>query len=264
MSLDTPASYPNAADMPASLWAAIRSAARAGDALPVAFSDPWRSLFAPLCRPAFVVGQLGQSLDGRIATPTGRSHYINGPKAIVHLHRLRALADAVVVGVGTVVADDPMLTVRHVEGQNPARVVVDPTGRLPHDAKLLTPDGSRRCILTKEGLQADVGKGVEIIPVPVRGDGKFDPAALIGALNGLGFRKILVEGGAATVSAFLASSCLDRLHLVVAPLIIGSGPLGLNLLPIDKLDAALRPPTRVYQLGSDVLFDCSLTDEVAS
>ena len=61
---------------------------------------------------SFVIGQIGQSLDGRVATPTGHSHYINGPAALVHLHRLRALVDAVVVGVGTVVADDPQLTVR--------------------------------------------------------------------------------------------------------------------------------------------------------
>ena len=72
------------------------------------------------------VGQIGQSLDGRIATPTGHSHYINGPAGLDHLHRLRALVDAVLVGVGTAIADDPQLTVRRVAGPNPARVVLDP------------------------------------------------------------------------------------------------------------------------------------------
>ncbi|MFN4282824.1 MAG: RibD family protein [Alphaproteobacteria bacterium] len=216
-------------------------------------------MFAPLCRPAFVLGQLGQSLDGRIATPAGHSHYINGPKAIAHLHRLRALADAVVVGVGTAVADDPSLTVRHVEGQNPARVVIDPTGRLPQHAKLLTPDGTRRCMVTQDGGRADVRNGVEIVPLRAGANGRLDPADIIAALNGLGFRRILIEGGAATVSAFLSRGCLDRLHMLVAPLIIGSGPLGLTLPPIEKLDAALRPPTGIYPLGGDVLFDCDLS-----
>ncbi len=256
---NTPVPFTSIADMPDAVWAAIRSAARGGDDQSIAVSEPWRSLFAPLCRPAFVIGQLGQSLDGRIATPTGHSHYINGPKAIVHLHRLRALVDAVVVGVGTVVADDPLLTVRHVEGRHPARVVIDPTGRLPRHSQLLTADGSRRCIVTKEGAKPDVGSDIEIVPVLPGPDGKFDPIDVLAALRGLGFRRILVEGGAATVSAFLSRGCLDRLHMIVAPLIIGSGPLGIVLPPIEKLDSALRPPTAIYQLGSDVLFDCALS-----
>lgn len=259
MPVNLPTSFPSAADVPDAVWAAIRSAARAGDDLSIAVAKPWRDLFAPLCRPDYVIGQLGQSLDGRIATPAGHSHYINGPKAIVHLHRLRALADAVVVGIGTAIADDPMLTVRHVEGKNPARIVIDPTGRLPASAKPLTPDGTRCCILTKADHQLDVPDDIEIVPVRVGANGKFDPADLVTALNGLGFRRIMVEGGAATLSAFLAAGCLDRLHLVVAPLIIGSGQIGLALPPIDKLDAAIRPPTGIYQLGSDVLFDCALS-----
>ena len=90
---------------------------------------------------AFVIGQLGQSLDGRIATPSGHSKYISGPEALRHLHQLRALVDAVVVGVQTVIADDPQLTVRHVAGRSPARVVIDPEGRMPRNARLLADDG---------------------------------------------------------------------------------------------------------------------------
>lgn len=258
MSSNPSDSFANAADIPDALWATIRSAARAGDELSIAVAKPWRDIFAPLCRPSFVIGQLGQSLDGRIATPAGHSHYINGPKAIVHLHRLRALVDAVVVGVGTAIADDPLLTVRHVEGKNPARVIIDPTGRLPAGSKSLTPDGTRRCILTKADHRLDVPGDIEIVPVRVGADGKFAPADLVAALNGLGFRRILVEGGAATISSFIAEGCLDRLHLVVAPLLIGSGKLGLALPPIETLDTAIRPTTGVYQLGLDVLFDCDL------
>ena len=88
-----------------------------------------------------VVGQIGQSIDGRIATVTGHSKYINGPAGLAHLHRLRALVDAVLVGIGTAIADDPQLTVRRVAGPSPARIVLDPRGRLPSDAT--DPDGGR-------------------------------------------------------------------------------------------------------------------------
>lgn len=246
----------DAADMSVADWAAIRLAVRARAADRIA--APWQQLYAPFCQAAFVIGQLGQSLDGRIATPTGHSHYINGPKAITHLHRLRALVDAVVVGVGTVVADDPMLTVRHVEGQNPARVIIDPTGRLPLSAKSLTGNDSRRCIITQPGVRMDVPKDIEIVPIRVGADGRFAPGDVLTALGGLGFRRILIEGGAATVSAFIAANVLDRLHVLVAPLLIGSGPTGIALPAIDKLDAARRPPTEIYRLSSDLLFDCAL------
>ena len=98
--------------------------------------DPFEAIdAAPGDRP-FVVAQLGQSLDGRIATPTGASRDINGTCALDHLHRLRAHVDAVIVGVGTVIADNPMLTVRRVPGRNPTRVFIDPHGRLPDDGAM--------------------------------------------------------------------------------------------------------------------------------
>ena len=89
-----------------------------------------------------VVGQIGQSLDGRIATETGHSKYINGPAGLAHLHRLRALVDAVVIGVGTALADDPQLTVRRVAGPQPARIVIDPKGRLGAEARCSHPTAS--------------------------------------------------------------------------------------------------------------------------
>src|SRR5262245_15144180 len=113
-------------------WAPVPELFRSGAA---PLSPPWEALFGPLRRgrvdDVMAVGQLGQSLDGRIATPSGHSHYINGPAGLAHLHRLRALVDAVVIGVGTALADDPQLTVRRVSGPQPVRVVIDPNGRLP-------------------------------------------------------------------------------------------------------------------------------------
>ncbi|MGB8140872.1 MAG: dihydrofolate reductase family protein, partial [Pseudolabrys sp.] len=98
-----------------------------------------------------VVGQIGQSLDGRIATETGHSKYINGPAGLAHLHRLRALVDGVVVGVGTAIADDPQLTVRRVSGPQPVRVVIDPKGRLSTDARIFAADGVRRLLIVAQG-----------------------------------------------------------------------------------------------------------------
>src|SRR6516165_9302021 len=113
-------------------WATVVKVFRSAESpLPQA----WADIFGPLRKGAVddlvLVGQCGQSIDARIATPSGDSHYINGEVGLEHLHRLRALMDAVVIGVGTAVADDPQLTVRRVRGPNPARVIIDPKGRLP-------------------------------------------------------------------------------------------------------------------------------------
>ena len=113
---------------------------------PIARSDPARS---------YVVAQLGQSLDGRIATPTGASKYINGPNALDFLHQLRASVDAVVVGIGTVIADDPLLTVRRVPGRSPSRVIIDPNGRLPKRAKCLS-EGNTDVYVVNTGQNYDL------------------------------------------------------------------------------------------------------------
>lgn len=211
---------------------------------------------APRDRP-FVIAQLGQSLDGRIATPTGASRWINGGAALDHLHRLRANVDAVIVGIGTVVADDPLLTVRHVPGKNPARVIIDPNKRMPSSARVLEDNGARRIIVCKPGA-AQPG-GIETISVPPVASGSLDPHAIVTALFNAGLTKILIEGGASTVSAFVDAGAVDRLHLLVAPVILGSGIPGLSLNAIATLDEARRPRTSVHVLDDgDVLFDCDL------
>src|SRR3954469_6444931 len=137
--------------------------------------QPWEDRFGPLRRGGIddlvVVGQIGQSIDGRIATVTGHSKYINGPAGLAHLHRLRALVDAVLVGIGTAVADDPQLTVRRVPGPSPARIVLDPRGRLPPDARVLTADGIRRIVITAEGVPAAAPGNGGIAEIPGRSRG---------------------------------------------------------------------------------------------
>jgi diaminohydroxyphosphoribosylaminopyrimidine deaminase/5-amino-6-(5-phosphoribosylamino)uracil reductase len=206
----------------------------------------------------FVVAQIGQSLDGRVATVSGDSKYINGTAALDHLHRVRAHVDAVLVGVGTVIADDPMLTVRRVEGRSPARVVIDPRGRAPKTAQCLQGDGTRRCVVRSSPGEAPMADGVETITVGAD-NGRLCPREIVAELGRRGFARLLVEGGPRTIAAFLEAGALDRLHVLVAPLLIGSGKLALDLAPVDTLAQARRPACRVYPLpDGDALFDCDL------
>jgi diaminohydroxyphosphoribosylaminopyrimidine deaminase/5-amino-6-(5-phosphoribosylamino)uracil reductase len=239
-------------------WRDVPRLVRAGETLP----DRWEGLFGPLRAPCterpMVIGQIGQSLDGRIATASGHSDYINGREGIAHLHRLRALVDAVVVGAGTVRADDPQLTVRHVEGPCPVRVVIDPRGTLPATARAFASDGVQRIVITRQPPCASLPTGIETIALP-DSDGRIAPRAILDALFERGLRRVLIEGGAHTVSAFLSAGCLDRLHVMVAPLILGSGIAGIDLPPVADMTGALRVAMRVHALGSDVLFDCDLS-----
>jgi len=256
-SADSHTDFP--AGSPTDTWADVPRLFRSLEPLPA----PWEERFGPLkvgtVDDLVVVGQFGQSLDGRVATETGHSHYINGPAGLAHLHRLRALVDAVVVGVGTALADNPQLTVRHVSGPSPARIVVDPRGRISADARLFARDGARRLVVTAEGTRLDLPSDVERVGVPAD-DGVIAPAAILAALATRGFRRILVEGGSHTVSRFIQAGCLDRLHIVVAPIILGAGRGGVALPPVASCADALRPPMRLHRLDGEVLFDCDLSD----
>lgn len=225
-------------------------------------SGPWADLFGPLRAKdgaaMSVVGQIGQSLDGRIATDSGHSHYINGPAGILHLHRLRSLVDAVVIGVGTAIADDPLLTVRLCDGPHPARVVLDPKGRLTCAAKVFGGDGVRRLLLTAEHTRCVPPQGVEVVALPAP-DGRIAPRDVLAALAERGLRRVLIEGGADTVSRFLAAGCLDRLHVMVAPIILGSGRAGFVLPPIGRADEAVRLSMRTFRLDDETLFDVDLS-----
>lgn len=222
--------------------------------------NPWGDMFESLRRPGpdglTVVAQLGQSIDGRIATESGDSHYINRTDGLEHLHRLRSLVDAVLVGVGTAIADDPQLTVRRVKGCNPARVVLDPNGRLPASAKLLRDDGARRIVLTTEAARARLPNGAEVVTLSAS-DGQIAPATIRVALRECGFRRVLIEGGMGTLSRFLAAGCLDRLHVIVAPIILGSGLPGFALPPIMRVSEAMPVAMRAFALGDEVLLECA-------
>ncbi|MGL3607860.1 RibD family protein [Rhizobium sp. G187] len=221
-------------------------------------ADPAIALYGPIAAASgrFVLAQVGQSLDGRVATPTGDARDISGPDGIAHLHRCRALVEAVIVGVGTVHCDDPQLSVRAVKGPNPVRVVVDCRAELTGEERLFH-DGGAPVILLQSINAPQRSYKADVIRLRT-GDSGLEPQDILEALEKRGLQKVLVEGGARTIARFMQTGLIDHLHVSIAPLIIGSGPSGISLPPIDALSEAHRPAARVFSLGSDILFDCQL------
>ena len=217
--------------------------------------------YAPMLAagPSLVVAQLGQSLDGFIAARTGDAVFVTGEPDREHLHRLRALVDAVIVGVGTVITDDCRLTVRAVEGPSPVRVLLDPSARAPRTSSLLSEAGSAPviwCVATGHRPKS-VPAHVEVVELPLVDD-RFEPAAVLAALAERGHRRVLVEGGGRTISAFLAAGVLDRIFVTTAPLLVGDGVPGLRFAGHDRLSDALRAPSRRFLLGEDVCVELDL------
>lgn len=203
-----------------------------------------------------VIAQLGQSLDGQIATATGKSKYINGQAGLEHLHRLRAWADVVLVGVGTVQADNPRLNVRLTEGTDPDRVVIDPKGRVPIQARMFSEGHVRKVLVTAGISQVDgLPECVEVVSLGDR-DGEIVPGDLLAWMARQGWQKVLVEGGATTVTRFLQANCLDYLHLIVAPVLLGEGTPGLRLAPVRNLAAAKRFSAQTFVLDQEQLIVC--------
>jgi len=215
-------------------------------------------LYAPLCSArALAVAHLGQSLDGHIATASGDSYYVTGPDNVRHLHRLRALSAAIVVGAATVARDDPQLTVRHVAGENPVRVVLDPSARLDAQRRVFTDGAAPTLVVHAAGVDAPAPGNAEIVHIPADAGGlKLD--VLLARLRERGLKSVFVEGGGSTVSRFLEAGLLDRLQVAIAPLLTGSGRLGLTLPARERIAECLRPAHRVFTMGGDVLFDCDL------
>ena len=220
--------------------------------------DPAFALYGPIAsaKDGFVLAQVGQSLDGRVATPSGDARDISGPEGLAHLHRCRALVDAVIVGIGTVQNDDPRLSVREVTGPSPARVIIDCRGELTGDERLFQ-DGAAPVIVIQGHDAPRSATRFDVVRLQ-RGPDGLDPQDILDCLARRGLKRILVEGGARTIARFIDDGLVDRLHVTISPLIIGSGPSGISLAPITELCNAQRPSADVYVLGGDVLFDCRM------
>lgn len=221
-------------------------------------------LYLPFCsvtaaRP-MTLAHLGESLDGFIATHTGESQWVTGPENVVHMHRLRALCDAVVVGAGTVAADDPRLTTRLVPGANPLRVVLDPGRRLDRGHRVFTDDAAETLyVCARDRIAKGEARLGRASILGVAGDAdSLDLAEVMQALRVRGCARVFIEGGGVTVSAFLQAQLLDRLHLAIAPFLIGNGRPAIRLPAPAALGDCHRPRYRVFRMGADMLFDCDL------
>jgi 5-amino-6-(5-phosphoribosylamino)uracil reductase/diaminohydroxyphosphoribosylaminopyrimidine deaminase/5-amino-6-(5-phosphoribosylamino)uracil reductase len=212
-----------------------------------------------------------QSLDGRIATRTGDSRWISGDESLVYAHELRATHDAILVGIGTVLRDNPKLSVRHVLGRDPLRVIVDSRLRTPQSSAVLSDGAAAGTLLcTTEQAPAErrqtlqsMGALVEILDVDP--SGRVNLRHLLRRLAEAGVRSVLVEGGSGIITSFLRDSLVDRLVVCVAPKILGSGVEAVGDLHVRHLEHALTfLDFQVQRVGNDLIFDGSLTDRALS
>lgn len=180
----------------------------------------------------YVTLKAGMTLDGKIATATGESRWITGRPSRREVHRLRREVDAVLVGVGTVVRDDPALTARtgprlaRLAERQPLRVVVDGRLRIPPKAKILTQQEAAKTVVATTALadplkkRALLEQGIEVLTLPVSG-GSVSLAALMGDLGKRGIISILLEGGGKLNAAMLKARLVQHVRLYVAPLLLG-------------------------------------------
>jgi GTP cyclohydrolase II len=207
-------------------------------------------------RPAVIV-KYAQTLDGRIATSSGDARWISGEPERTVSHALRAACDGVMVGVATVIADDPQLTVRMVPGASPTRVIVDSTLRLPTTARVLDDEASTIILTTERSSssrRAELrARGVAVDVVAER-DGRVDLDAALQQLRDRGMELLLVEGGAGVITSLLRARLVDRLIVAIAPLVIGAGTSAVDQLDITRIADGIHLRNRtVVPVGDDVL-----------
>ena len=210
-------------------------------------------------RPAVTV-HYAQTIDGRIAARTGDARWVSGESSMQLAHELRASHDAVMVGIGTVLADDPHLTVRLVEGRSPIRVIVDSTLRLPIAANVLADRTARTIIVTtpsatQERARAIRSAGGEILRAHADDSGAVDMKDLLRRLRGIGIGSLLIEGGRGIITSALRDHVVDRLTVCIAPKVIGEGVAAVGDLHIDYLRQALTfSSARFVTCGEDLIF----------
>ena len=210
-------------------------------------------------RPAVTV-HYAQTIDGRIAARTGDARWVGGESSLKLAHELRASHDAVMVGIGTVLADDPRLTVRLVEGQSPIRVIVDSTLRVPIGANVLADRTSRTIVATTPAApqaraRAIHEAGGEVLRAHADKDGAVDMPDLLRRLRGMGIGSLLIEGGHGIITSALRAHAVDRLTVCIAPKLIGEGIDAVGDLHIDYLRQALTfARARFVTCGEDLIF----------
>lgn len=214
----------------------------------------------------FITVKFAQSLDGRIATSTGDSQWISSPPAQRFVHKLRSEHDAILVGIGTVLADDPRLTVRLVKGIDPLRIVVDSGLRIPLAARVLA-DGAARHTLIVTSNSANRARalaiealGAEVLRLAAsQNRAGVDLRQLFEELGRRRIESVLVEGGNQIITSLLAARLVDRVVTIIAPKIIGQGIDAIGDLGITRLvDAITFSSVQTRKLGQDIVFDSRL------
>jgi 3,4-dihydroxy 2-butanone 4-phosphate synthase/GTP cyclohydrolase II len=184
-----------------------------------------------------------QSLDGSITARRGSPLLLSGEESFRYVHRLRAACDGILVGIGTVLADDPQLTVRLVPGKHPQPIILDRGLRFPASARMLSGPGPRPWLATDTNYPGDkrddlINKGVQVLPVPVNPDGKLNLPRLLNELLDRGISSLMVEGGAQVITSFIQQRLADALVLTLVPVYVG----GLRALQAPLFDNHSSPP----------------------
>lgn len=213
-----------------------------------------------------VTMKFAQTLDGRIATTTGDSRWISSAEFRRLAHQLRATNDAVMVGIETVLTDDPQLTVRLVKGRNPTRVILDTRLRIPLDAEVVQ---SREVAPTLIATTSRANEkklprlremGIEVLIIPEDEAGEVDLRNLLRALGERNISSLLVEGGAGVITSLLRQNLADRVILAIAPKIMGKGIEAVGELNIREVSQALKLSfKKIYRVGEDLVIEARVS-----
>ena len=210
----------------------------------------------------YITVKYAQTLDGRIATKRGDSQWISSEASRRYVHHLRSINDGIMVGAGTVVADNPQLTVRHVKGKDPFRIIVDSKLRIPIKSSVLTDDNTHLTIIattsvTPAAKMAAVKKrGAEVWVVRKEKNGRVCLKDLLRKLGEREIMSVLVEGGSEIITSLLKANLVDKMIIPIAPKIIGKGLDGIGDLNINKINNALKFSSfKTMKKGEDIIFE---------
>ena len=193
------------------------------------------------------IGQIGQSLDAKIALNNGNSHYINEKESITYLHCLRSISDGVLVGVNTIIKDNPLLTTRKIKGQNPTRLIIDPSLKLTNKYKIFK-DKNTNIVFTTSNKTKNLNN-TTIVKLPK----KDFTLSVYKFLKKSSLKYILIEGGPTTLSHFIEHNLINYMQFIISPTLIGSGINSVKLKPITNLKKAIRRKSNFAKLGKEIV-----------